>query len=152
MKKIVKIILVLFIMCGIMLTKGICMAISSNVSLEMEKTEVHYNEDFIVNVVISNVNAERGIIAISADLEYDPNSITFIGMDAQNGWEKVEYNEQNHKLIADRGNYQTENETAIKMVFKVNLNGTGNTEILLKNIMISNGIEENSVMKTKTKI
>lgn len=149
MRKIVKIGLILFsVMC--IITK--VYAASCAINLQTAKNEFSKNEEFVVDVNLSNIQAESGIIALIATLEYDKKSLTLVGMTGQNSWSTpaspLSYNEANGKLVMDRGGLATTDEVVLKMTFKVNEGASGSTSVTLKNISTSNGIEDIAVPNT----
>lgn len=148
MKSIVKIAFILFsILCV-----TLCVyAASCNMSLQTAKNEFEKTEEFVVDVNISNIQAEKGIIALGATLEYDKNILSLVGMSGQNSWANPSYNEANGKLVTDRGSLTSSDETVFKITFKVKENSKANTTITLKDIAVSNGMEEIKVANlTKT--
>ena len=74
MKKIVKLSI-------IMLVITICMvgntyaALSCEVNMKANKTEISKNDEFTVDVDVSSIQSERGIISLGATLEYDKSSL-----------------------------------------------------------------------------
>ncbi len=148
MKKIVKI---AFILYSIICVASCVYAASCNMSLQTAKNEFDKAEEFVVDVNISNIQAEKGIIALGATLEYDKDSLSLVGMSGQNSWANPSYNEANGKLVTDRGSLTSSDETVFKITFKVKENSKSNTTITLKDIAASNGIEEIKVSNlTKT--
>lgn len=147
-----------FILLSIVWIASSVYAASCSMNLQTVKNEFDKNEEFVVDVNVSNIQTEKGIIALGATLEYDKNSLTLQGMSGQNSWANPSYNEANGKLIMDRGSATSSNETILKITFKVKENATGNATITLKNISVSDGVEEivvpnitkNITVKTET--
>ena len=54
-------------------------AVSSfKVSMEASKDELTKNEEFTVEVKISDIQDEKGIIAMGGEIEYDKDSLTLV--------------------------------------------------------------------------
>ncbi len=146
MKKIVKISLVLLVVIGIVTN---VYASSCNVSLQPSKSEVKQNEEFVVDVVLSNIQDDKGMITLTATLDYDRNNLTFVKIDGQNSW-KPSYNEENGKIAAERNEYTKNNETIFKITFKVKEKSQQSVGITLKDIIFSNGDQDIDVTNATT--
>ena len=118
-------------------------ALSCNISLEMAKTEFSKGEEFTVDVKLSNIQSDRGVISLGATLEYDKDSLTLVKMEGQNGWETpangVSYNEANGKMAITRSGLGKDDEIIFKMTFKVNDQSKKNLKITLKDITVADG-------------
>lgn len=140
MKKIVKLslIMILTIMC---FAGAVYAASSCNISLVTAKTEYSKNEEINVDVKISNIQSERGFIALEAVLEYDKTSLTLVKMQGQNEWSSpikdLSYNEATGKLVIDKNGLAKSDEVILKLTFKVNENSKDTTTITLKDIKAS---------------
>ncbi len=142
MKRLVKISLILLsIMC--IMTK--VYAVSCTLNLQTAKNEFTKNQEFTVDVVISDVQTPEGIIGVGATLQYDKNSLTLVNMKGENSWSTPSLNEANGKLIVDRGSLVNKPETVFKMTFRVNEQSVENPTISLKNITVSGGEEDINV-------
>ncbi len=125
MKRIIKlsiILLVVMIACS-----GIVYAAPScNISLETTSSEFNKNDTFSVNVKMSNIVSEKGMIALEAVLEYDKESLTLLKMEGQNEWSNpvkdLSYNEGTGKLVIDKDGLAKSDEVILKLTFKVNEN------------------------------
>lgn len=140
MKKMVK--LSLIMLAAIICFAGVVYAASScSISLETAKTEFSKNEEFSVDVKLSNIQSERGFIALEAVLEYDKSSLTLVKMQGQNEWSNpikdLSYNEATGKLVIDKNGLAKSDEVILKLTFKVNENSKDTTAITLKNIKAS---------------
>jgi hypothetical protein len=113
----------------------------STVSMQTSKTEFVKNEEVVVNVTLSDIQSENGIIAFGATLEYDKDSLTFVKMEGKGQWGNPTYNENNGKFIMDRNGGTTSNETILQITFKVKENSKANTTITLKDIAASDAIK-----------
>jgi LPXTG-motif cell wall-anchored protein len=138
MKKIVKLSLVLLVAI-IMVGSTAYAALECNVSINTTKTEYSKNEEFVVNVDLSSIQSERGVIAFGATLDYDKDSLTLVKMEGKNGWSNPSYNESNGKMVMDRSNVTNNDETVLAITFKVNENTKQNITITLKDISVSDG-------------
>lgn len=143
MKKIVKLSLVFIIVCIMMI--GHVYAMGCNATIESTKTQFEKNEEFTLNFSISNIQSERGVIALTAVLDYDKNSLTLVKMEGQNSWETpadgASYNSQNGKIAITRGGLGKQNEVVFKMTFKVKPEAKQNLTIALKDVAIADGNE-----------
>lgn len=140
MKKMVK--LSLIMLAAIICFAGVVYAASScSISLETAKTEFSKNEEFSVDVKLSNIQSERGFIALEAVLEYDKTSVTLVKMQGQNEWSNpikdLSYNEATGKLVIDKNGLAKSDEVILKLTFKVNENSKDTTTITLKDIKAS---------------
>lgn len=140
MKKIVKLSLIM-LLAIICFTGAVYAASSCSISLETAKAEFSKNEEFSVDVKLSNIQSERGFIALEAVLEYDKTSLTLVKMQGQNEWSSpikdLSYNEATGKLVIDKNGLAKSDEVILKLTFKVNENSKENTTITLKNIKAS---------------
>ncbi len=148
MKKIQKLSIIMLLMI-IVLNVYVYAKPNCNVNMKTQKTEIDKNEEFTVEVEISNIQSERGIIAIEATLEYDKESITLVKMEGQNDWstpiKDLSYNETNGKLVIDKRGLAKSDETILKLVFKTKEISKENVMIALKDITIADGTEPSTV-------
>lgn len=144
MRKIVKLSLILLmIMC---ITGSVYAALTCTVSIQTAKTELNKGEEFVVDVNLSNLPVDKGIIALGATLEYDKDSLTLVKMEGKNGWSTPSYNEANGKIVMDRNGFATSDETMFQITFKVKDQVSGaNQSITLKDISVADGDEESTV-------
>ena len=121
------------------------------VSMQMEKTEFKKGDEFTVDINISDIQSERGVISLGATLEYDKDSLTLVKMEGQNGWESPSvgssYNEANGKIAITRNGLGNNNETIFKITFKVKEGAKKNILITLRNITLADGTSPLSVEK-----
>lgn len=139
MKKLVSLIL---IFTTLMIFAGNVYASSCKVSLSTAKTTLSKGDEFVVDVTLSDIDAENGIIALIATLEYDKDSLDFVEMKSQNNWSRPEYNKDNGKFVMEKGDYVKEKENILKITFKVKETSKENLEITLKDIVSSNAKED----------
>ena len=129
-----------FILLSIVCMTISCYAASCTMSMESAKNEYKPNEDVVVDVKLTNIDAGEGIIALEGVLEYDTNSLTYVKMEGQNGWETPSYNAGNGKFIMSRNALVATPETLLKITFKVKEKSAKRSTITLKNIKASGGV------------
>ena len=124
-------------------------AFTCKVSMQMEKTEFKKGDEFTVDIKMSDIQSERGVISLGATLEYDKDSLTLVKMEGQNGWESPSvgssYNEANGKIAITRNGLGKNDETIFKITFKVKEETKKNLLITLRNISLADGTSPLSV-------
>ncbi len=150
MKKIISLTLILVVMMT--LVSNVYAESSYKLSLEPSKNEVGKGEQFTVDVKISDIQDESGIIALGAKLEYDQTSLELVEMQGVGKWSSPSYNELNGEFATDRNGNTIGNETMFRITFKVTEQSKQNFEISLKNISASNGNEDIKIEDIKTEI
>lgn len=150
MKKIIVLGLILFITISMVIN---VYAVSTfEMSLQSSKNEVTKGDEFEVDVKISNIQMDKGIIALGGRIEYDKDSLELIKLEGQNSWATPSYNENNGKFATDRGDYGTGDETIFKIIFKVKEESQKNVVITLVEASGSNGKDEVELKDIKTAI
>jgi len=139
MKKIVTLSLALLTVM-IMITN--VYAASFSAELKTDKVNLENTDEFEVEMSVLNIQDDRGLITLGGTLEYNKNDLNLVTMDSVGEWTKPVYNEANGKFVMDRDGLTTNNETVIKMTFKVNNKNTKNTDIILRDIIASNAEED----------
>jgi hypothetical protein len=151
-KKVIKICLAMLIICCAMIT-NVDATFSGTMNLKTDKTEFETNEEFVVEAALSEgKEEENGIIVLGATLEYDKDALTLVSIDGVNGWSTPTYNEANGKLVTDRNNFSTGNETVLKITFKANKKINSNDLVQLKDIAVADGDIETKLVDTKLKL
>jgi LPXTG-motif cell wall-anchored protein len=151
-KKVIKICLAMLIICCAIIT-NVDATFSGTMNLKTDKTEFETNEEFVVEAALSEgKKEENGIIALGATLEYDKDALTLVSIDGVNGWTKPTYNEANGKLVTDRNNFSTGNETVFKITFKANKTINSNDLVQLKDIAVADEDIETKLVDTKLKL
>lgn len=116
-----------------------------NVDLEVLETKVKKNDQFVVNVNLSDIQSERGIIALSATIDYDKTSLFIEGIEGTKSWETPSigssYNKENGKIAITRNGFGKENETIIKITFRVTEESKKDLTVKLKDVALSDGEE-----------
>ncbi len=141
MKKIITLSLILMVTICIM--GNVYGAFSCQINMETSKTQVSKNDEFSINVNVSNIQSEKGVISFGGTLEYDKDSLTLVKMEGQNGWETPSngstYNEAKGKIAIARNGVGKNNETIFKITFKVKETKKQNLTIRLKDMIIADG-------------
>lgn len=150
MKKLI--ILSLILLTTITTVINVYAASSFEISLRTSKNEVSKGEEFVVDVKISNIQIDKGIIALGGRLEYDKESLELLKMEGENTWARPSYNDDNGKFATDRNDYATSDETVFKVTFKVKEQSKQNLTILLNEVAGSNGKDEVKLNNIKANI
>ncbi len=149
MKKVIKIGAVLLIMLSILTN---AYAASCTITVQPSNSKVETNKEFSVDVVLSNIQDEKGMITFTARLEYDHTNLTFKKIEGQNGWNPA-YNEENGKIAAERaGGYTKSDETVFRVTFLANGAVNETPKITLTDIVFSNGKEDIDVTAASTTV
>lgn len=136
MKKVALLSLILIIV--ISLVGSVYAESPCKVSLQVDKSEVSIGDEITVDVKLSNIQDEKGIFGISAILEYNKESLKYISIESQEGWEKPSYYEDSGIIAVLREEeYATTDQTIYKIKFEVM--DTNNLTVKLKDIVASNG-------------
>lgn len=143
MKKVVSLTLILIILnCMI---GNVYAAFNCEINLQTNKTEFSKNEEIIVDVNISNIQSDRGVISLGATLEYDKDSLTLVKMEGRNGWETpaegASYNSENGAIAITRSGLGKSNETVFRITFKTTDASKKNLTITLKDITVADGTQ-----------
>lgn len=154
MKKILKLtFVVLAIICIALSGRVYAASLDCNMEIQTPKTTYAKGEEFIANVYISNINSDKGVIALQATLEYNKNDLTIVEMNGKNGWdtpaEDISYNSANGKMALTRNALGKNNEVVFEIKFKVNSNSASTTSINLKDVIITNGDDSKDISIVK---
>lgn len=140
MKKVIKLSLIVMLGIIVCMTSNVY-ALSCNVNLGTSKTEYSTDEEIVVNVNISNIKSDKGVISFGGLLEYDKDSLTLVKMEGKNGWETpteaATYNSANGKIAITRSGLGKSNETMIAITFKVKPTSAPTVKIALKDVTVS---------------
>lgn len=154
MKKVTLLSLILIIV--ISLVGSVYAESSCKISLQIDKSEVSVGDEITVDVKLSNIQDEKGIFGMSAILEYNKESLKYISMESQEGWEKPSYYENSGIMeVLREEEYATTDQTICKIKFEVM--NTNNLTVKLKDIVASNGtidinLGEESANKSETDV
>lgn len=154
MKKIIKLSLILLVISLIMLNASrVSAALVFNVSMQPEKA--NQNREVVVNVNLSNIQSQRGIMSFGATLEYDKDNLTLVKMEGQNGWETpiegASYNPANGKIVMTRSGFAKNDETILKVTFQLK-EGSKEAQAHLKNVSASDGTDLGKIDELTIKI
>lgn len=154
MKKLMKLSLILLIVMYSF--TGIAYAATScNVTINASKTEVSKGEEFTVEVNLTDMQSDLGIISLGATLEYDQESLELIEMQGKNGWESptgMNYNKTNGKIVITRNEPGKNNETIFTIKFKVKDNSKQEPVITVKDITVGDGDKPVTVVQASKKM
>ncbi len=140
MKRIIKLVLIMLLLLCI--TTNVLAAINANITLKTSSDQYSKDQEVIVEVNMSNVDASKGINAFGAVLDYDKTNLEYVKMEGKNGWDIPTYNPNTGRLITANGDFITNAETIFTITFKVKTENADNVFITLKNIEVGNTIEE----------
>lgn len=91
-----------------------------------------------------------GILGYEASIEYDNTVFESIVMEGLNGWDTPDYDETTHKFVSTTKTAKA-NTNIAKITMKVKKNATEKqTEIKIKNLIISDGIDSNTLNLQKS--
>ncbi len=139
MNKILKLNFAVLIIVALLIVTSNVYALTGNITMQTSKEELEKGEEFSVNISITNIQSELGVVAFGATLEYEKESLTFVKMEGQNGYGNPTYNPENGKFVMENNPIQ-DNGVVLKMTFKVNENATNpNATIVLKDVMAADG-------------
>lgn len=144
LKKLSVVFILTILLTGIFVNKAHA-TINCNVKLSTSKKEVSSEEKFSVYVKMTNIQTEKGIIAIGAVLEYDKKSLTLEEIEGESKWSDPMYNDQTGRLIAVKNQFATKDENVFKITFKVNKKAEKSAWVKVNNFEISDGNEEKNV-------
>lgn len=147
MKKMVKISVIMILLACIITT--VYATIQANMNLIADKQMVKKGEKIVVQLQASDIKTQEGLIALSGILEYDKNLLSFVEMKAKENWTTPFYNEQNGKFIMDRNSFGKQAETVLEVTFEVKENVDQITNVIIKDIHISDGKEESVIPEAK---
>ncbi len=141
-KNITKIALImLMIIC---ITGSVYAALKCNISIKTEKSEYNKGDTFTVDINISNIESDRGVISFGGTLEYDKDSLKLEKIEGVNGWETPtkgsSYNEANGKFVITKNGLGKNDETIFKLTFTVKNESKQNVVISLKDMTLADGI------------
>lgn len=144
MKKALKLSLILSLAIFIICIMGNVYAeLNCSVDIKLDETEFNKNDEFTVDIDLSNIQSEQGIISLGATLEYDKESLELIKIEGKNGWETptdgTSYNANNGKIAITRSGFAKSDETVFTLTFKVKEESKQNLIVVLRNITIADG-------------
>lgn len=144
LKKISIVIIVIMIFGGVFVNK-VYGALLCNVGLSASKSDLKYGDEFSVYVKISNLQTDKGIIAIGGVLSYDTKSLTLVDIEGENKWSDPFHSESTGKLTSVKNKRTSSDENVLKINFKVNDKAEKSAWVKISNFEISDGDEEKNV-------
>jgi len=142
MKKIA-ILSIIILLVMVVLTLNVYAKPNCNINIQTKQEEIEQGKEITIDVNLSNIESERGIIAIEGVLEYERDCLTLSKMEGKNDWatpiKDASYNESNGKFVIDKSGLAKSDETILKITFTVNETNKENTTISLKNINVADG-------------
>lgn len=140
-KNIIKISLI--VLMTICITGSVYATLKCNINMKTEKSEYNKGDTFVVDVMISNIESDRGVISFGGTLEYDKESLKLEKIEGLNGWETpvegISYNEANGKFVITRNGLGKSDETIFKLTFSVKNTSKQNATVTLKDMTIADG-------------
>lgn len=142
MKRIVKLSIIMLLMM-VVFTVNVYAKPHCNITIQAKEAKVEPGKEFTVDIYLSNIQSERGIIAIEGTLEYEKDCLTLSKFEGQNSWDtpikNLSYNEANGKFVIDKKGLAKNDETILKITFIANKTDKKDTTISLKNIIVADG-------------
>ena len=129
---------------AILMISTIVNALGFAVNITASKEVLNPGDTVSVTFSLADVDVGvPGIMVFKGTLEYDTSMFEPLkssDMSGLNGWSNPTYNETTGEIAIDKGSYTTNNESIIKIDFKVKSNSTiGIAAIRLKDIQASDG-------------
>ena len=93
--------MMLFIVTSTLSVKSFAAINSAKLDLNPSKTQYKVGDTVEITLKLSELNADKGIVAYSAVLDYDKDKLEYKGMKGLNGWDNPNYNADNGKFVAD---------------------------------------------------
>ena len=117
---------------------GTVYAASAEVTMKSSENECKKEEEVTFEVKLSNIDNEKGIIALGGTIVYNKDELEFKGISNARNW-STSYNSDNGKFIADRSDRTKESETVFNITFKVIAEGKNNVNVTLSDLEASCG-------------
>ncbi len=123
---------------SIVSTVGTVYAASAGVTMKSSLNECKKGEEVTFEVKLSNIDNEKGIIALGGTIVYNKNELEFKRISNAENW-STSYNSENGKFIADRSDRTKEAETVFNITFKAIAKEKNNVNVTLSNLEASGG-------------
>jgi len=136
MKKIC--IISVLIILSIVSIVGTVYAASAKVTMKSSVTNCKKDEVVTFEVKLSNIDSEKGIIALGGTIVYNKNELEFKGISNAGNW-STSYNSDNGRFIADRSDRTKESETVFNITFKAIAKEKNNVNVILSDLEASGG-------------
>lgn len=127
---------------------------TTKISLKADKTSLSKGEEFTLDIYVSNIDLDQGIMSVSGKISYNSKVLEPITSNdtTYNGW-TISWNTSNGVILIDRGNGTSSEQSIAKLKFKVKENASVNEDtILFSNISVYNSEEEQECSDTSLKI
>ena len=149
MKKICKIIIFILILMNIFAVY--CLADTTfGIKLISGSEKILKDQSEVVLYLSLQDYTKDGILGYEASIEYDNTVFESIVMEGLNGWDTPDYDETTHKFVSTTKTAKA-NTNIAKITMKVKKNATEKqTEIKIKNLIISDGIDSNTLNLQKS--
>lgn len=126
---------------------------SLDMTLKTTNQALKPGEEFDIYVKLkNNQDIENGLLALSAQLDYNQDRLEVIKIEGQNNWifDENSFNEKNLKFLIDTNQYVREEGTLLKIRFKVKSTNLTLKEITIgiKNVVTSNGVTDITLKDT----
>lgn len=112
---------------------------TGKMEITADKAEYNKDNEVVVEVKISELESDTGIIGLGGTIEYDKNTLDFVKIEGNGEWSKPTFNEVNGKWITDRSDLTKEKESVFKATFKVKEDVDKDVEIKVSNVETSGG-------------
>ncbi len=119
--------------------------ISAEVNLNTSENNYKKGERIVVEVNLSNLESDKGIIITGAKLEFDANQLEIDSnnIEGGNGWTPPYYNEASRKLVMDRNkDFQVDDGKIMQIPFIVKTDKEEVANVSLKNVEVADGNQE----------
>ena len=149
MKNICKIIIFILILMNIFAVY--CLADTTfDIKLISDSEKILKDQSEVVLYLSLQDYTKDGILGYEASIEYDNTVFESIVMEGLNGWDTPDYDETTHKFVSTTKTAKA-NTNIAKITMKVKKNATEKqTEIKIKNLIISDGIDSNTLNLQKS--
>lgn len=147
MKKIVNgiLLIVLILVCMMGKVNAESTKSSAKVSVSASKKEINLDEQFSLNIKVSDIKSELGILAFGGILQYDKKQFELVKMEGLNDWESPKegftYNSSNGTIAITKNGFAKESENIVKITFKVKDTSANKGKISINSITLSDATE-----------
>jgi len=128
----------ILIILSIVSIVGTVYAASAVVTMKSSTKECKKGEEVTFEVKLSNIDNEKGIIALGGTIVYNKNELEFKKISNAENW-STSYNSDNGTFAADRSDRTKEAETVFNITFKVIAKEKNNVNVTLSNLEASGG-------------
>ncbi len=133
-----KVCIISLIILSIVSIVGTAYAASAKVTMKSSVNECKKEEEVTFEVKLSNIDNEKGIIALGGTLVYNKDELEFKGISNAGNW-STSYNSDNGTFAADRSDRTKEAETVFNITFKAIAEEKNNVNVTLSDLEASGG-------------